>query len=259
MVTSAGGNDGGGYNRPLSIANITDTAYSVVPTGTYLKGCLALSVALYVLNQKHFLPRPLASIVSKVFFWPTLPLTAGKLYGKWSTAIDNTVVLGAAPFGFANVPERLYNEYGVRGVINLCEEYSGPDQHYQRLGMKHLRLPTVDHFEPTVEDMEKAVSFIQKHKERGEKVYVHCRAGHGRSAAIVFAWLISQDPSADLEELNKQFYAKRHVRKKLWKQTNIREFHRRLRTRGIIHGRRILKGVSDDEISDEEGDGNKEL
>lgn len=36
----------------------------------------------------------------------------------------------------------------------MCKEYQGPDKHYRRLGIKHLRLPTVDHFEPTVTDLE---------------------------------------------------------------------------------------------------------
>lgn len=72
----------------------------------------------------------------------------------------------------------------VRGVVNLCAEYQGPDKHYERLGMKHLRIPTTDHFEPTANDMQKAVAFIQAHRERGEKVYVHCRAGHGELSMV---------------------------------------------------------------------------
>lgn len=117
----------------------------------------------------------------------------------------------------------------VRGVINLCEEYRGPDRSYWRLGMLHLRLPTTDHFEPTVEDLEKAVHFISDHKTLGKKVYVHCRAGHGRSAAVVFAWLLSQNPDANLEDLNRELCKLRDVRKNLWKQRNIIRYHSRLR------------------------------
>lgn len=38
--------------------------------------------------------------------------------------------------------------------MNLCKEYQGPDRSYNRLGIKHLRLPTVDHFEPSVADLQ---------------------------------------------------------------------------------------------------------
>ena len=119
--------------------------------------------------------------------------------------------------------------YQIRGVINLCEEYRGPEQTYKRLGMRHLRLPTTDHFEPSVEDLERAVKFIAEHEALGKRVYVHCRAGHGRSAAVVFAWLLAKDPDADLQQLNKEFCLLRDVRKTLWKQRNIIRFHSRLR------------------------------
>jgi atypical dual specificity phosphatase len=116
----------------------------------------------------------------------------------------------------------------VRGVINLCQEYRGPLWKYRRLGMKELYLPTVDHFEPTVEDLETAVQFIERYKAAGKRVYVHCRAGHGRSAAVVLAWLMSRDPSVDAETLNNELCRIRNVRSTLWKQTNIKEFHSRL-------------------------------
>ena len=41
----------------------------------------------------------------------------------------------------------------VRSVINLCEEYRGPVNKYKKLGMKQLRLKTIDHFEPSFEDL----------------------------------------------------------------------------------------------------------
>jgi atypical dual specificity phosphatase len=41
----------------------------------------------------------------------------------------------------------------VRGVINMCDEYNGPVKKYQQLGMQHLHLKTVDHFEPSIKDL----------------------------------------------------------------------------------------------------------
>ena len=117
----------------------------------------------------------------------------------------------------------------MRGVINLCAEYRGPDRSYKQLGMRHLRLPTTDHFEPSVEDLERAVQFIAEHEALGKKVYVHCRAGHGRSAAVVLAWLLTKNPNVDLQQLNQELCKLRNVRKTLWKQRNIFRFHSRLR------------------------------
>jgi hypothetical protein len=35
----------------------------------------------------------------------------------------------------------------------MCDEYGGPIRKYQQLGMRQLRLRTVDHFEPSVNDL----------------------------------------------------------------------------------------------------------
>ncbi len=286
-----------------------------------LKLSLSTILTLYILNQKHLLPKPLSSIVSKTLFWPTLPISLMKRIGNWSnTIIDDTVIMGGAPFAFMNIPQRLYDEpYHVRGIINLCEEYDGPKRQYERLGIEELKIPTTDHFEPELEDIMKAVEFIQSYKDSNDeydeeygsdhavvsavdddddddndssshsedsfyeekketdsllhhhqhhqnsnnrqynqqqyntcnpqiqkdehhpkqqrrrgRVYVHCRAGHGRSAAIVYAWLLSQEEHFDLQtgtvedmkRLNEKLRSLRNVRKTLWKQPNINKFRR---------------------------------
>lgn len=199
--------------------------------GTFLKTFLGATVALYILNQNHLLPKPIGAVVSKALFWPTMPISVARRIGRWTTKIDDTVIMGGAPFGFANIPERLHDQ-GVRGVVNLCAEYQGPVGKYKKLGLNQLWLPTVDHFEPSLNDIESAVKFIQMHEVQGGKVYVHCRAGHGRSAAVVYAWLLSKDPyNTDPKTLNEYLCTLRNVRKSLWKQENIRRFHANLRRR----------------------------
>jgi hypothetical protein len=79
-----------------------------------LRAFLGVTVALYILNQQHLLPRPLSAMVSKTLFWPTLPITASRRIGKWVTRMDDTVVMGGAPFGFLHYPKKLYRDYRVR-------------------------------------------------------------------------------------------------------------------------------------------------
>jgi hypothetical protein len=94
--------------------NVTTNGAMPHLAGLCWKTLLGITVTLYVLNQKHMLPMPLGRIVSKALFWPTLPITVSKRIGSWSnTVVDDTVVLGGAPFGFCNIPEKLYHEYGV--------------------------------------------------------------------------------------------------------------------------------------------------
>lgn len=223
--------DGG--DRPFDNDGATWNA-TVFSLPSFLKAScktfLGVTLALYILNQKALLPQPLSAVVSRTLFWPTLPITfVRRLWvGSWTTVIDDTVIMGGAPFGFLGWPERLQKEFGVSGVVNMCEEYNGPVQQFQALGMNYLQLPTFDHFIPSVEFLERAVGFLKKHREEGKKVYVHCRAGHGRSAAAVYAWMLYNNPSVDRQDLNRQFCKMRNVKSTLWKQPNIIEFHRRL-------------------------------
>lgn len=85
--------------------------------GFMLKSFLGVTVSLYILNQKHLLPKPLSRIVSKCLFWPTLPITVVRRLGSWETVIDGTVIMGGAPFGFAKIPEKLYEQYGVSWAL----------------------------------------------------------------------------------------------------------------------------------------------
>src|SRR5690606_8785780 len=119
---------------------------------------------------------------------------------------------GVAPFASLGHVKALYSE-GVRGVINLCDEYRGPTEEYSNLGMKHLYLPTGkqyvqlvlrfvsdthllmrcsvaccsmvpllfhsdDHYEPSFADLQKAVAFIEQHAQRNEKVSTAFHAFH---------------------------------------------------------------------------------
>lgn len=84
-------------------------------------------------------------------------------------------------------------------MVNLCDEYGGPRAAYDSLGIVQLRLPTVDHFESTPRQLKEGVDFIAGFRARGEKVYVHCKAGHGRAAAMTLAWLIHTHPDEPLK------------------------------------------------------------
>lgn len=187
-------------------------------------GAFGSLVIIYALFQKKFLPKPIARIAARIFFFPTLPLTAFSRWGNYWTHIDNTIILGAAPLGGIFQHPKMLLNLGVKGVINLCDEYSGPKSDYLDLGIKQLRLPVVDHFEPNCEQIEEAIKFIKVFKDKGEKVYIHCKAGHGRSAAIAFCWLWNKNPSTNLIELNSYLTSKRHVRKTLYKQKNVQAF-----------------------------------
>lgn len=59
------------------------------------------------------------------------------------------------------------------------------------MGVEQMRLSTVDFTGiPSLENLQKGVKFVLKHRECGNCVYVHCKAGRCRSATMVAAYLI---------------------------------------------------------------------
>ena len=51
---------------------------------------------------------------------------------------------------------------------------------------------------------------------------VHCKAGHGRSAAVAYAWLVFADRGATSPRaVYAAFARKRNVRRGLWRQPNV--------------------------------------
>jgi len=196
---------------------------------------LAVVLAVYVAFQKGILPRPVALVLSKAFFYPTLPLTALSPWFQSRPTFFSPLVegvwFGAVPLVCLGQVEEL-SALGVRAVVNCCAEYGGPVKEYARRGMVQFHLPVVDHTEPSVLDMRRAVQFIRKQRLEGHGVYVHCKGGHGRSAAIAFAWLLTttaMNPGQAQEFLN----ARRSVRRRLFEQPNVVEFCAQLRARNV--------------------------
>ncbi len=106
---------------------------------------------------------------------------------RWWDRLDDHLILGAMPF--QRDAQRL-KEVGVTGVVNMCEEYPGPQAEYDRVGIEQLWLPTVDFNHPSAEFVERGAEFIERHARNGGCTYVHCKAGRARSATIVLWWLV---------------------------------------------------------------------
>ncbi len=149
-------------------------------------------------------------------YWPSL--LAGRLMyrlGLWRQwdVIDEHVILGAIPV-WGDL-KRL-RALGVTAVINLCEEFPGEPEKLAAMGMTQLHLPTLDYHCPSLEDIGKALEFIRSQsaaeppgdaapRPRG-MVYLHCKAGRGRSAAVALCHLMTSRglSAADAARLLKQ-------------------------------------------------------
>ena len=168
----------------------------------------------------------LRRLIARFLFYPTLVynVLACRLFRLWHwwDCVDEHVLLGALPFA-SDVPA--LSALGVKGVVNTCLEYAGPTEAYQDVGIVQLYLPTTDYTWPSREDIERGVEFINQYVQRRQPVYVHCKAGRGRSATVVLCWLIS---SKQLTPEQAQAYLKKkrpQVSGRLYRRAVVRRFY----------------------------------
>ncbi len=140
---------------------------------------------------------------------------------NWWDQIDPLLFVGARPFQ-SDVP-RLY-DLGVRAVVNTCEEYAGPVKTYSDYGITQLHLPTVDFTSPSLDDVKAAVAFIaEKHKQENA-VYVHCKAGRGRSATIALCWLMQAHKCNPADAFRRLQGRRRQVSRNLATRRVVQQF-----------------------------------
>ena len=91
--------------------------------------------------------------------------------------------------------QRLLDE-GVTAVLDLTAEFAEVEP--LRRG-SYCNLPVLDLTAPTPEQLQGAVAFVRKHAASGT-VYVHCKIGYSRTAAVVGAYLLAAGIASDAED-----------------------------------------------------------
>lgn len=87
-------------------------------------------------------------------------------------------------------------ERGVAAVLDLSAEHSESSV-FTRVAYRNI--PIVDLTAPTVKQLEDAVRFIVRHAGGGV-VYVHCKIGYSRSAAVAGAYLLAAGIAGTTDE-----------------------------------------------------------
>jgi protein-tyrosine phosphatase len=98
---------------------------------------------------------------------------------------------------------RRAKEEGVTAVLDLASEFSEADA---LRGLAYLQVNVLDLTAPTPTQIEQAIAFIQNHSANGI-VYVHCKIGYSRTAAIVGSYMmacgLAQNPEQAIAALRK--------------------------------------------------------
>ncbi len=134
---------------------------------------------------------PLNHLLIRAAYYPTLwynrVMCSLGIWRKWDW-VDSFILLGAVPS--PRDVARL-KSLGIRAVVNLCEEFDGHRSAMTECGIIQLHLPTYDYHCPSRAKLLCGVEFMSEQINAGRKIYVHCKAGRGRSATLVLCFLMT--------------------------------------------------------------------
>ncbi|HTF99492.1 MAG TPA: dual specificity protein phosphatase family protein [Nitrospirota bacterium] len=104
------------------------------------------------------------------------------------TWISDSLATGAAPLSYDDL-ETIRNQ-GISVIVNLCAEFCDLQDIEQAGGFEVYYLPIADESAPDIEELEKALAWLDEALYLGKKALVHCRHGIGRTGTFVAAYLL---------------------------------------------------------------------
>jgi protein-tyrosine phosphatase len=85
--------------------------------------------------------------------------------------------------------EHLARQLGIRHVVDVRVELRDDEHVLREHGITLLHLPTVDMRAISQPMLREGVAWVRERLERGEKVFIHCQYGMGRSVLLVLCVL----------------------------------------------------------------------
>ncbi|GAB2191925.1 diacylglycerol kinase family protein [Sessilibacter sp. MAH1] len=89
----------------------------------------------------------------------------------------------------------------ITAVLDVTAEFDALNWESEKLGIQYLNVPVLDHSIPTVDQLNKAIRWIDHQISGGGKVVVHCALGRGRSVLVMMAYLIVKHKKDDIRAM----------------------------------------------------------
>lgn len=156
---------------------------------------------------------------------------------------DRKIILGALPRP-SHLPR--LRALGVGSVLILTEEFENKKgiagrpmtlEGWKKANIKVKHLPTADYKSPPQNILDEGADYIEECAKAGKGVYVHCKAGRGRSLAVLCAYILKYQPhigtSADAAIAHVKKY-RSHISKGHKLRASLIEYHKNLQINNNI-------------------------
>lgn len=104
------------------------------------------------------------------------------------TWVTDRLAAGPVPLSYEDL--QAIRAQGVDAIMNLCAEYCDLHDIERESGFDVFYFPIEDDSAPALEEMEKALDWLDEALYLGKKVLVHCRLGLGRTGTFITAYLL---------------------------------------------------------------------
>jgi hypothetical protein len=104
------------------------------------------------------------------------------------TWVTDQLAVGHAPMSYDDL--ELIRRQNLDAIVNLCAEFCDLHLIEKEYGFEVFYLPVEDDRAPKVEELEKALKWLDEAMFLGKRVLIHCRYGIGRTGTFLTSYLL---------------------------------------------------------------------
>ncbi len=112
--------------------------------------------------------------------------------------VTERIAVGGAPLSYEEL-DRI-KAAGIDAILNLCAEYCDLHEIESKQGFEVHYLPIHDEKTPDIEELDRAMAWMDDIISRNKKVMIHCRLGIGRTGTVLYAYLSSRGLKSEMEQ-----------------------------------------------------------